>query len=94
MSDLLTEDVLSANLKKCPEWDVEGKEITRLIEFESFQEAIDFVNDLAEVAEEADHHPDIDIRYAKVILHLTTHDEGGITSSDIEMAKRIDNMLD
>lgn len=94
MSDLLTAAELSAKLKKCPEWDLEEKEITRLIEFESFQEAIDFVNDLAEVAEEVEHHPDIDIRYSKIILRLTTHEEGGITAADLELAHRIDNMLD
>ena len=94
MSDLLAEDDLTAKLKKCPEWEHKGNEITRLIEFESFTEAIEFVNDLAEVAEKAYHHPDIDIRYSKVVLHLTTHSKGGLTEADFEMAQRIDNMLD
>lgn len=94
MSDLISEAGIAAQLKKCPEWELEGKEITRTVEFESFGEAVDFVNDLAEIAEEAEHHPDIDIRYSKVTLRLTTHDEGGLTARDFEMAQRIDNLID
>lgn len=94
MSDLLEQDELEAALKKCPEWDLEGKAITRTIEFEDFMEGIDFVNDLAEIADEAQHHPDIVIRYTKVTLTLTTHDAGGLTEADIEVAQRIDNLVD
>ena len=94
MSDRIPDSELSANLKKCPEWDLEGSEISRTVEFESFGEAVDFVNDLAEIAEEAQHHPDIDIRYSVVTLRLTTHDAGGLTSDDFEMAQRIDNLVD
>ena len=94
MSDLLEDDDLSAALKKCPEWEHEKKSITRTVEFEEFMEAIDFVNDLAEIADEAQHHPDIRIRYTKVTLILTTHDAGGVTEADIELAQRIDNLVD
>lgn len=94
MSDLLEEEDLTAALKKCPEWELEKKAITRTVEFEEFMEAIDFVNDLAEIADEAQHHPDIRIRYTKVTLVLTTHDAGGVTEADIELAQRIDNLVD
>jgi 4a-hydroxytetrahydrobiopterin dehydratase len=94
MSDLLEENELAAALKKLPEWDVEGKAMTRTIEFEEFTEAIDFVNALAEIAEEAHHHPDIDIRYLKVTVMLTTHEVGGVTDADVEIAQRIANLLD
>ncbi len=94
MSELLDEDSLASALKKCPLWEQEGDEITRTFEFEEFMEGIDFVNLLAEVADEAQHHPDILIRYDKVTLNLTTHDAGGITESDIELAQRIDNLVD
>ncbi|WP_367871005.1 4a-hydroxytetrahydrobiopterin dehydratase [Luteolibacter sp. Populi] len=94
MSDLLEDDDLTAALKKCPEWEHEKKAITRTVEFEEFMEAIDFVNDLAEIADEAQHHPDIRIRYTKVTLVLTTHDAGGVTEADIELAQRIDNLVD
>lgn len=94
MSDLLEAAELKTALKKCPEWEFEKDSITRTVEFEEFMDAIDFVNDLAEIAEEAQHHPDIMIRYTKVSLKLTTHDAGGVTDLDIELAQRIDNLVD
>ncbi|NNC88182.1 MAG: 4a-hydroxytetrahydrobiopterin dehydratase [Akkermansiaceae bacterium] len=94
MSDLIAEQSLTAVLKKLPEWELEDNGLTRTVEFEEFTEAIDFVNDLAEMAEEAQHHPDIDIRYVRVTLRLTTHDAGGITDADIELAQRIDRLVD
>ncbi len=94
MSELLEAEELSIALKKCPEWELEKKAITRTIEFEEFNEAIDFVNDLAEIAEEAQHHPDIIIRHTRVSLLLTSHDAGGVTQLDIELAQRIDNLVD
>jgi len=94
MSELLEDDDLSSALKKCPEWEYEKKSITRTVEFEEFMDAIDFVNDLAEIAEEAQHHPLITINHAKVSLKLTTHDAGGVTELDIELAQRVDNLVD
>jgi 4a-hydroxytetrahydrobiopterin dehydratase len=94
MSELLEDGELTAALKKCPEWDYEKKAITRTVEFEEFMDAIDFVNDLAEIAEEAQHHPDITIKHTKVTLKLTTHDAGGVTELDIELAQRVDNLVD
>jgi len=94
MSDLISADELDAALKKCPEWEIEGETITRTIEFEEFSEGIDFVNDLAEIAEEAHHHPDIDIRFTRITVALTTHDIGGVTELDIQLAQRIDNLVD
>ncbi|MGA0900217.1 MAG: 4a-hydroxytetrahydrobiopterin dehydratase [Luteolibacter sp.] len=93
MSELLEESELDDALKKCPEWEPEGKTITRTIEFEEFNDAVDFVNDLAEISDKAQHHPDILICYNKVTLTLTTHDAGGITELDIELAQRVDNLV-
>lgn len=59
----------------------------------SFSEAIAFVNALAEIAEEMEHHPDIDIRYRNVILFLTTHEVGGVTELDIDLARRINEIV-
>ena len=92
--DAVTHKARSISAKRVWEWEAEGKAITRTVEFEEFSEAIDFVNDLAEIAEEAQHHPDIDIRYTKVTLVLTTHDVGGVTELDVELAQRIDNLVD
>ena len=94
MSDLIPEDALATALKKLPEWELDGNSISRSVEFEEFSEAIDFVNLVADVAEDAQHHPEIDIRFSKVTLTLTTHDVGGVTALDLEMAQRIDHLAD
>ena len=94
MSDLLDESQIEDALKKLPDWELDGSSITRTIEFEEFMEGIDFINDLAELADEANHHPDIQIQYTKVTLTLTTHDANGLTEADLDMAQRIDNLVD
>jgi 4a-hydroxytetrahydrobiopterin dehydratase len=94
MSELLEKNELQSSLKKCPEWEVEKNSITRAFEFEEFMDGIDFVNNVGEIAEEAQHHPDISIKHTKVSLKLTTHDVGGVTDLDIELAQRIDNLVD
>ncbi len=94
MSDLIDPDELEAHLKKLPEWDHENQTIVRVLEFDDFMEGIDFVNAVAEIAEEAGHHPDIDIRWCTVTVRLTTHDAGGLTEADIEVARKIDTLVD
>ncbi len=86
MSDLLAPDELAPYMKKVPEWEVEGNAITRTIEFDEFMEGIDFVDGVAEIAEEIQHHPEIDIRWCTVTLRLTTHDQGGLTQADFDLA--------
>lgn len=85
---------LARVLKRCPEWEVDSDGISRTWEFESFEDAMEFVNVVADIAEAAFHHPDIDIRYSKVKLLLSTHEIGGATEADIEMATRIDTITD
>jgi len=94
MSQLLVEQELKQALRKIPEWDMVGKAIERTVEFDDFLGAIDFVEQVAEIAEEEEHHPDINIRYNKVTLSLSTHDESGLTSRDFEVAERIDNLME
>jgi 4a-hydroxytetrahydrobiopterin dehydratase len=72
-----------------PGWQLDNDTLRRTFAFPDFRAAIAFVNDVAEKAEAADHHPDIDIRYDHVTLTLTTHDEGGLTDMDFDMARRI-----
>ena len=79
MADLLTAQDIKTWLKKLPTWDHDKKHIERVFEFDDFSQAIEFVNGVAEIAEEDDHHPEIDIRYSKVTLRLSTHSEGGLT---------------
>ena len=68
-------------------WNEQDGALVRVFEFDSFPLAIDFVVRLADAAESANHHPDIDIRFRKVTVRWTTHSEGGITAKDREMAE-------
>ena len=77
-------------LSRVPEWRRTGSSITRTYTFKHFPGAIRFVNRIGKVAEEAWHHPDIDIRWNKVTLTLTTHDEGGLTRKDFRLAREFD----
>jgi 4a-hydroxytetrahydrobiopterin dehydratase len=94
MADLIKRDEAKVRLKKIPEWELEKKHIERTFEFDDFADAIDFVNALAEVAEDEEHHPDIDIRYNKVRLVLSTHSKGGLTEMDFGLAERIDTLAE
>jgi 4a-hydroxytetrahydrobiopterin dehydratase len=73
----------------CPGWGLEGETIHKTYEFSNFNEAVGFVVRVALLAEVADHHPDIDIRWNKVRLALTTHSEGSLTDKDIDLARKI-----
>ena len=94
MSDLVDPEDIEILLKKLPEWDVEGKCLIRSVEFDDYMEGIDFVNAVAEIAEEAGHHPDMEVKWCLVNLSLTTHDAGGLTDADFDVAKKIDTLLD
>jgi len=77
-------------LKIHPEWKLQGGKLVREWSFKDFVEAMQFVDRVATIAEAAGHHPDIDVRYNRVLLGLVSHDAGGITSRDAAMAGRID----
>jgi 4a-hydroxytetrahydrobiopterin dehydratase len=77
-------------LASMPEWKQSGGLILRTYQFKDFPAAIKFVNAAAELAEQAWHHPDIDIRWNKVTLTLTTHDAGGLTEKDFDLARKFD----
>lgn len=87
---LLSEEEIKERLKELEGWELKGKEITKVYSHRDFVDAISFVNRVAILAEKADHHPDILIKYNKVTLSLSTHSQGGITDNDINLAKRID----
>jgi 4a-hydroxytetrahydrobiopterin dehydratase len=89
----LSETDLLEAVSKLPNWRLENGELVRLATFKDFMKSMEFVNHVAVVAEKANHHPDIDIRYNKVRLALVTHDAGGITENDIKMAETLDRML-
>jgi 4a-hydroxytetrahydrobiopterin dehydratase len=77
-------------LPALPEWEINSGELVRTYKFADFVAALDFVNRVGQLAEKAGHHPDIDIRYNKVRLALVTHDAGGLTSKDFDLAAQVD----
>jgi len=83
---VLTAAQTASLLATVPGWQIEGGELVRNFKFEDFLAAMRFVNKVAELAEKAAHHPDIDIRYNKVRLALVTHDAGGLTQKDFDLA--------
>ena len=86
---LLTETEIQERLARLPGWERRGQEIRRTWAFADFRASMAFVNRVADLAEAADHHPDIDIRYSKVTLALSTHDAGGLTARDFALAEAI-----
>lgn len=87
---VLSPSEIQEKLKSLPLWKLEGREIVREVTFADFVRAMDFVNAVADRAERAGHHPDIDIRYNKVRLALISHDAGGLTHRDFDLAASID----
>ena len=79
-------------LKTVPAWKKKGAAISRTCQFKDFPAAIQFVNAVARLAEKAWHHPDLDIRWNKVTLTLTTHDAGGLTEKDFKLARQFDRL--
>ncbi len=94
MTNTLIPEMIQKRIKKIPEWELNEDSISRSFEFDEFLFAIDFVNTVAEIAEEAQHHPEISINYTNVKLVLTTHSKGELTESDFELAIRIDSLED
>lgn len=90
---ILSKDDVREKLKLLPGWREQQNEITRQVEFPDFVAAMDFVNAVAGKAEAAGHHPDIDIRYNKVRLALVSHDAGGLTQRDFDLAAAIEDLL-
>lgn len=89
MAQLLSPTEIEESISKLSEWTLEGKKIKLTKKFKDFVEAINFVNKLVEPAESAGHHPDLEISYNQVTITLTTHDAGGLTNQDFQMAEKI-----
>lgn len=83
---------IKSKMVSVPDWQIESGELVRTFLFKDFRASLKFVNEVGEFAEQAGHHPDIDIRYNKVRLALVTHDAGGITEKDFELASKADKL--
>jgi 4a-hydroxytetrahydrobiopterin dehydratase len=88
----LPESEIKLRLSSLPEWQIQAGELTRIFIHQDFRAALAFVNKVGELAEKAGHHPDIDIRYNKVRLSLVTHDAGGLTAKDFDLAASVDKL--
>ena len=88
----LTDDQVTAALADLAGWEREGDMIVKTFELSTFPAAIQFVVALADRAEAADHHPDIDIRWRRVRIALTTHDDGGLSEKDVALAGEIEGL--
>ena len=75
------------------QWNEKDNTITKTFEFSSYLDGIDFVNEVANLSEQENHHPDITVGYCKVTISLTTHDAGSLTEKDYKLAKLIDCLL-
>jgi 4a-hydroxytetrahydrobiopterin dehydratase len=84
---------IKAGLERLPEWRRRRQAISRTYQFKDFAAAMRFVNAVARCAEQVGHHPDIDIRWNRVTLELTTHDAGGLSEKDFSLARRLDGLI-
>jgi 4a-hydroxytetrahydrobiopterin dehydratase len=90
----LTKDEIEENLKHLKNWSYKENIIVRYLKLKDFSTAIKFINAILPIAEELEHHPDIEIKnYNEIVIRLTTHDEGGVTQYDFQLAKRIEELV-
>ena len=92
MSDLLNDAAIDAELAKIPGWHREGKELVKEFDCRDFSGAIKFVNAVAHIANAVNHHPELTISWNKVTVRTSSHDSGGITPRDVDLAERIQSV--
>lgn len=88
----LTQEEINGRIATLPNWEIKNGILSRTFTFADFVQAMQFVDAVADAAESANHHPDIDIRYNKITLGLITHDSGGITEKDFALAAQSDSL--
>tara|TARA_B100000965_G_scaffold115771_1_gene95548 strand:+ start:3791 stop:4078 length:288 start_codon:yes stop_codon:yes gene_type:complete len=93
MVSLIEQSQLTDFIKKNPSWTLYNKTIKKVFKFDSFVDAFGFMSKVALLSEKMDHHPNWQNIYNKVTIELTTHDKGGITNNDIELAESIDKLI-
>jgi 4a-hydroxytetrahydrobiopterin dehydratase len=89
----LSPDELATALSGLPEWSGDGDGIRRTVELPTFRDAVQAIVRIADVAEEMDHHPDVDLRWRTLHVTLVSHSAGGVTDLDVQLARRIDALL-
>ena len=86
----LSADQVAEKLKALPGWEYKNNAISKMFKFKEFIHGIEFVQKVAEIAEAADHHPDITINYTRVTFSCSTHTDGGVTDKDVKLAQNIE----
>ncbi len=86
----LNQDEIKADLARLAGWETDDTKISKRYEFNNFADSLTFVNKVGELAEAADHHPDITFGWGYAVIELTTHDRGGVTDHDTALAEQID----
>ena len=94
MVTLIDQSQLTKFIKKSPSWTIYNKTIKKEFKFDNFVDAFGFISKVALLSERMDHHPNWQNTYNKVTIELTTHDKGGITINDIQLAESIDQLID
>src|ERR1700712_5400308 len=89
----LSPDDVAAGLSALPQWSGDGDGLHRSVELPSFRDAVDAIVRIADVAEEMDHHPDVDLRWRTLHLTLVNHSAGGVSDLDLQLARRIDALV-
>ena len=92
--EILSENEIKRRLGELPQWKKNGKSIQRVVDFQEYLEAIDFVHIIAEIAELSNHHPDIEIRHTRVSVNCTTHRCKGVTGRDFALAHKIERLIE
>ena len=92
MATPLSDIAIQRELSRLPGWSRRGNALTKSYQFPSFLQGVAFVNRVADAAERANHHPDLDIRYTRIVCALSTHDAGGITQKDVALAMEIERL--
>jgi len=87
---LLSTDEIDSRLAELEGWQRRGDSIAKEFKLDDFVGSVDFINRLMPIAEEMNHHPDLQVSWNKVTVSITTHSEGGLTGNDFDLAKKID----
>ena len=90
--DRLSDIAIQRELGRLPGWARRGEALVKTFAFPSYLAGIDFVNRVAHAAEAVNHHPDLDVRFAKVVCTLSTHSAGGITQKDLDLAATVERL--
>ena len=90
MAAKLEKSEIERRLRALPGWEFKDNAISKLYRFKTFMDGIRFLNQVAEMAEAADHHPDVQINYTRITFSCSTHDQGGVTEKDFKLASQIE----